>query len=459
MGVLETDYLVVGAGATGIAFTDVLVAESDAEVLLVDRRDGPGGHWNDAYPFVRLHQPSITYGVPSLPLGQGRVVNGQQERASGREVLDHLRRALDEVLLPSGRVRFMGRTDARLEGAPRLVDVATGATTDVLVRRKVVDATRLAGQVPATTAPSYDVAPEPRWIRVGELPEAEPAPSYCVVGAGKTGMDACLWLLDAGVAPDAITWVRPRDMWLLDRASVQPLDQVASVLEGMALDLEALALASSVDDLFRRLEAAGRVLRLDPEVVPSGFRCAFVDGVELPRLRSVTSVVRLGHVLAVGPERLVLEQGVVELPPGTLVVDCSARGLPDLPAVPVFSADRVVVQYVRQCSPSFGAAICAWVEAHRTDVEEQNALCPPNPPPSTPLDWIRVTATTLQAARAWRAAPDLLAWMDGCRLDIARGAVDHAHEARVQEAFVRRQAHLKQAVQRAAELLAQTEQG
>lgn len=454
MGMLETDYLVVGAGATGLTFTDVLVAESDAEVLLVDRRPGPGGHWNDAYPFVRLHQPSITYGVPSIPLGHGRVVDGQQERASGTEVLDHLRQALEEVLLPTGRVRFLGGTDVPLDGPPRLVDRATGEITDVVVRRKVVDATRLAGRVPATTDPSYAVAPGARWVRVGELPNAESAPSYCVIGAGKTGMDACLWLLEAGVAPEAITWVRPRDMWLLDRASVQPLDEVASVLEGTALDLEALAQATSVQDLFARLEASGRLLRLDSAVMPAGFRCAFVDDVELPRLRSVTNVVRLGHVLRVEPQRLVLEQGETELPPGTLVVDCSARGLPELPAMPVFSADRVVVQYVRQCSPSFGAALCAWVEAHRSDVDEQNALCPPNPPPSTPLDWIRMTATTLHASRAWRSAPDLLAWMDGCRLDIARGAADHAHEPRLQEAFVRRQTHLKAAVQRAADLLA-----
>src|SRR5262249_53079926 len=32
---IETDYLVVGAGAAGMAFTDALVADSDAEVVMV----------------------------------------------------------------------------------------------------------------------------------------------------------------------------------------------------------------------------------------------------------------------------------------------------------------------------------------------------------------------------------------------------------------------------------------
>ncbi len=58
MPTIETDYLVIGAGAMGMAFADTLVAESAASVVMVDRGDRPGGHWTRAYPFVRLHQPS-----------------------------------------------------------------------------------------------------------------------------------------------------------------------------------------------------------------------------------------------------------------------------------------------------------------------------------------------------------------------------------------------------------------
>ena len=58
MSIIQTDYLVVGAGATAMSFVDTLLSETDADVTMVDRRYRPGGHWNDAYPFVRLHQPS-----------------------------------------------------------------------------------------------------------------------------------------------------------------------------------------------------------------------------------------------------------------------------------------------------------------------------------------------------------------------------------------------------------------
>lgn len=55
----DTDYLIVGAGAVGMAFADTLLTENpDATVTFVDRHARPGGHWNDAYPFVTLHQPS-----------------------------------------------------------------------------------------------------------------------------------------------------------------------------------------------------------------------------------------------------------------------------------------------------------------------------------------------------------------------------------------------------------------
>ncbi|MEL6317333.1 MAG: hypothetical protein AAFR16_06800 [Pseudomonadota bacterium] len=52
---LETDYLIAGCGAVGMAFADTLLSETDADIIMVDRRGKPGGHWNDAYPFVTLH--------------------------------------------------------------------------------------------------------------------------------------------------------------------------------------------------------------------------------------------------------------------------------------------------------------------------------------------------------------------------------------------------------------------
>ena len=92
---LDTDYLIIGAGASGLAFADSLLAETEAHLTIVDRRDRPGGHWNDAYPFVRLHQPSSFYGVTSTPLGRGRLDQsglnkGFEELATGAEITAYI---------------------------------------------------------------------------------------------------------------------------------------------------------------------------------------------------------------------------------------------------------------------------------------------------------------------------------------------------------------------------------
>lgn len=86
---------------------------------------------------------------------------------------------------------------------------------------------------------------------MGELPDRhDDYRRYVVIGGGKTSVDACLWLLDAGVEPDRIRWVRSREAWFNDRAQFQPLDQVGALMEGAADEAEAGAQARDVTALF-----------------------------------------------------------------------------------------------------------------------------------------------------------------------------------------------------------------
>ena len=106
---LEADYLVVGAGASGMAFADALTQHSDARVALVDRRHGPGGHWLDAYPFVRLHQAVLVLrrGFDGAGLWgcATRGPRGRTARAGhGGGDLQLLPAGAEERLLPSGQV-------------------------------------------------------------------------------------------------------------------------------------------------------------------------------------------------------------------------------------------------------------------------------------------------------------------------------------------------------------------
>lgn len=92
---------------------------------------------------------------------------------------------------------------------------------------------------------------------------------FVVIGSGKTGMDCCAWLLEQGVAPEDIRWVRPRDVWTLQRRFFQIEDLALSSVQGLALQVEALAAASDLDDAYERLERDGVTVRLDPEVRPT----------------------------------------------------------------------------------------------------------------------------------------------------------------------------------------------
>jgi hypothetical protein len=68
-----------------------------------------------------------------------------------------------------------------------------------------------------------------RALPLNQLPQINrPHTAYTVVGSGKTGMDAILWLLENGVPPSSIRWVMPRDAWLLNRANIQPGIEISS---------------------------------------------------------------------------------------------------------------------------------------------------------------------------------------------------------------------------------------
>ncbi len=455
---VSTDYLVVGAGASGLAFADALVAEADVEVTVIDRRHAPGGHWLQAYPFVRLHTPSAWYGVDSLALGEDRIDQvgenaGYYERATGGEVCEYFAAAA-ERLTQTGRVRVLTRHE-HLGGTngEQVRDLDTGDVHEIAVRRKVVDARYLEASIPATHVPPFEVAQSIRVVPVNDLPAvARSTSSYAILGSGKTAVDACNWLLDNGVDPDRIRWVRPRDAWFYDRAHFQPLEQVGAIMHGLALDAEAGAEAVNVDDLFERLEASGRFVRIDLSWPATMYRGTMLSARELDGLRQITDVVRLGRVRRIEADRIVLEHGETKTGTDVLPVDCTALGLSNAPAVPIFQPGRIVLQQVRHLSPSFNAALVGFVEARRDDDEEKNRLCPPNRYPSSIEDWPRMMNRTWRTERRWLSEPDVSAWVAASRLNLLRALPGHAAEPSVQAAINRYLTNVGAAIERLKQL-------
>jgi NAD(P)-binding Rossmann-like domain len=456
---VNTDYLVVGAGASGLAFADALVAEADVEVTVIDRRGAPGGHWVDAYPFVRLHTPSAYYGVNSLALGEDRIDQvgenaGYYERATGDEVFEYFAEAARR-LTDTGRGRVLTRHEHLGAGSDgeQVRDLSTGELHGVVVRRKVVDARYLEGSIPATHTAPFQVAPGVRLVPINDLPmAAESDCSYAILGSGKTAVDACIWLLDNDVQPDRIRWIRPRDAWFYNRSHFQPLEQVGAIMEGNALDAEAGADAADVDDLFERLEDSGRLVRIDPAWPAAMYRGTMLSARELVALRQIDDVVRLGRVRRIEADRIVFERGETKTGADVLHVDCTALGLSDAPAMPIFQPSRIVLQQVRHLSPCFNAALVGFIEAHRDDDAHKNRLCPSNPYASSIEDWPRMISRTWRTEGRWLSEPDLSAWVAKSRLNLLRALPDHAAEPSVQAVVKRYLTHVGAAIERLTQL-------
>jgi hypothetical protein len=452
---VETDYLVVGAGATGMAFVDTLVAESDVDVVIVDRRHRPGGHWLDAYPFVRLHQPSAYYGVNSRVLGHDRVDDsgpnaGFYERSTAAEICDYYNRVLQECLVASGRVRFFPMSDYRGSDADghHFISRLTGNETTVTVHHKLVDATYVESSIPSRHIPMYEIDPDVHVIPPNALVDLdEPATGFTVIGAGKTAMDTCNWLLDAGVDPGHIRWIRPRDGWFLNRAFVQPLDLVASYMKLQACWVEGAANCEDATDLFHRLEADGVMIRIDPNVEPRVFRGATLSLLELDALRRIENVVRLGRVRRIGTKHLVFDDASLSTDAHQVYVDCTAEGLRPASPRPVFETDRITPQYVTIGVAPWSAATIAAVEVLGQGETRKNELCPPVAFTGDASSLLPISLAGIAGLVARSAEPELAVWTERCRLNPARGAVEHLDDPKVQEAFTVLAANVGPAIQ------------
>lgn len=459
---IETDYLVVGAGAGGMAFTDTLLTHSDARVTLIDRRHAPGGHWLDAYPFVRLHQPSAFYGVDSVPLGRDAIDRaglnaGFYEMASADELRSYFASVMQEHFLPTGRVRFHPCSIyAGGEGDRHsFVSLLTGGTQEVRVKRKLVDATYMEGRIPATSQPPFEIEEGVQWIPAGDVTRLAPASrTFVIVGGGKTALDTCVWLLTNGVSASDIQWVKPREGWWLNRRYHQPHTLLPDFYAGVGLQLKAMAQATSIDDLFLRLEADNFFLRVDPASMPTMLHGAIVSEAEIALLRQIKDVVRLGRVRRVGRSSMLLDHGEVATPKNALHVHCAAAGLANPELRPIFEGDRITVQPSAWGFASHQFALLGAAEATIGSDDEKNLACRPIHYWDKPADYLTAYMALLASERARSAHVTLAIWARGSRLNPLGRLGEHRDDPKVAQT----RAHLRDtgpaAVENVARLLA-----
>ena len=392
----ETDYLVVGAGAVGLAFADTLIDEDpDCHITIIDKHARPGGHWNDAYSFVTLHQPSATYGVNSIEMCPDRVDTdghnkGMYPLAKHAEILAYYSRLMTERLVPSGRVTYLPLTqyEGGEDGGHKARSILSGEEHSFSVRRKLVDATWFKTSVPATHKPGFDVANGTRFAIPGDLPrlwiDTDNLPQhYCIIGGGKTAMDTAVWLLEAGVPADKIDWVRPRDSWMFNRKLLQPAYHRIEDLVQFQIDLVECANGSETgDEMFAKLGERGTMLRIDERVTPKMFHFAVISEAEVALLRQITKVHRNKRVTALEADAMVFGEERVDMPEGTLFINCTASAVPFEQrdkTQPFFDGDTITLQLVQSPFVPYSAALAAFIEANFDTDEEKNNLTPPAP--------------------------------------------------------------------------------
>lgn len=419
---IETDYLIIGAGAMGMAFADIILTESDKSVVIVDMHQKPGGHWNDAYPFVTLHQPSAYYGVSSKELSKGVIDTiglnkGLQDLATGPEIMAYFDEVMRYQFLPTGRVTYLPM--CKYEGDGKIRAMTSDKTYQVKAREKIVDGTWLKTTVPSTHTPSFEVADGVKMMPLNDLPRVMEQPSrYVIIGGGKTGIDAVVWLMENHVDPDQIHWVRPRDAWLMRRETTQPDGQFFEATMGaQAAQMEAIATSESIDDMFDRVEAAGIFTRIDPSVRPTMFHGATISDPELDLLRQVKTVIRKGRIQRIEPNQIIMDEGTLPNDPSTLFVDCSACAVGNSEEAIIFQGDTIRLQTVRTVQPVFSAAFIAHIELTRDTEEEKNRICQVVPLPNHATDWIRMQSAFMMNQYNWSQEKDLRQWMLANRLD------------------------------------------
>jgi len=421
---LECDYLVVGAGARGLAFVDAMLervknAKGTVKIAIVDDRDEPGGQWNDAYRFAKLHRQSAHYGVSSKPLEKARNGGGKHGHfASTTELLSYFGDVMD-ALVDSGCVEFFPMCSFRNDQVESLVN--PDLVWKIPASCKVVESGLARIQVPSTQAPPFEVGLGAFVVTPNYLTSVLVPPThYCVIGAGRTAIDVIIWLLSRDVDPNQVRWIMPRDHWFQCREAILGK---SSLKTAQSFSDEVLKDPGSLRALLERCEKVGLLCRLDRSRRPECCHGAAVSKEEFVQLRKVKDIVRLGHVRAVHKDHLLMDHGTVPVAEGTLHIDCTSSWVQKAPKpVPIWQGTQIFLQPIQEVFTGAGefnvclsAALVGLIEALIKDDGVKNSMCTAGKHPDTIQDWIRLQIAAIANHKLW-LHPHVRAWLSMDRL-------------------------------------------
>ncbi|KAL3804934.1 hypothetical protein ACHAW5_006791 [Stephanodiscus triporus] len=302
---LLCDYLVIGAGVASIAFIDTVLTEHPTtKIVLVDKNPVPGGHWVNAYGYVRLHQPSVVYGVASrqlegnwMKLLLGKFTLPWNHRASKDEILEYYATYIQDKVA-AGQIQYFPNSQYQFtqesEGThAHCFSSLDGTRYSVEVRIKLVNGVLGECIIPSLSPVDFHVDDGVQVVTPNQIfdvhhhMDGTKTKHFVVLGCGKTAMDSVVFLQrEMKVRPDHISWIIPNDVWMLQRGFGSPLSWHEALLENIN-DERKTSLS---------LERRGVLVRLNPDIEPTKFRFAVVGKDELMLMRLVTDCIRRGRV-------------------------------------------------------------------------------------------------------------------------------------------------------------------
>ncbi len=330
------DLVVIGAGIAGL---NALYAAADylpkgASVLLLDQKAAPGGMWNTAYDYVRLHQPHPMFTVGDLKWDWTKP---RDYLAARDEVQEHLGRSLsavrEKVNLQTGfNQTVVSCEDVETEhGAmAEIVFCPTDNETELQTIRakKAVHASglnyQLASPLPLASQRVVSIIPQDLTATLVRLQDAP----VIVVGGGKTGMDTVLAALAANPARH-VTLIQGKGTSFFNRTKFVPTglkrwtsgELISRVFRDVALmntgDNEDEALA-----MFRRKYAT------DPTAEHGAFLYGLQSEAELSKIKSGVSRTYSDYLEDVidgpaGPQMVMRSGAQIDVAPDTIFVNCT----------------------------------------------------------------------------------------------------------------------------------------
>ena len=414
------DYVIIGKNLGALAFADTILSGSDATIAIIDDTCSTERQRQNLTAYIGGELRDEHLGVSSYTFKDWRAEHGEpSHRTSNRDasLKAYCRHVLTQMMQPSGRVEVFERTEHFGDG--RIKSRDTGVIRDLVVRKRIVDASNFPKTFCKSVVPGFSVAKGVNVVRPFQLNtvlnlNASGYDLFCVLGGGRAGTEMVLTLLDLGVSTEKIRWVKSRDAWMMaGPTKAAALARARGRMTRQHEILQAMAYAHDSDDLGLRLERLGVIVRASNDQLPTYFLPHRITHQDADRLRQIHHVIRKGHVHAISEIGILLSHGAVPMPVHSLYLDCTGHTESPLGTRAVFQPQSLKLADIRLDNPCFSAALIAAVELLDLPSEEKNKLCAPMHGGHI----AELFLTSLLNHHAWFHDAALRRWIERCRLD------------------------------------------